>query len=202
MQRRRADDMPDDSSLKKLAPRKVKVPPKTKSEAEVSNEHEHEQLLSAPQPHGVILSFERPEGWPENDEYVCEEDERPVNIAKKMCVNADKLVTWNRLVYPTLNKTVPLKAGTRLRLPPPLGSLADQQLVRAEWWEPCSLVVQKLKKTRQADPFLSAVDWEELGLVDYPFIVTNPMDLGTVEDKLNCDMYKSAAQVHIQLAEI
>ena len=192
--------MPDDSSLKKLAPRKVKVPPKTKSEAEVSDEHE--LLHSAPQPHVALLSFERPEGWPENDEYVCEEDERPVNIAKKMCVNADKLVTWNRLSYPTLNKTVPLKAGTRLRLPPPLGSLADQQLVRAEWWEPCSLVVQKLKKTRQADPFLSPVDWEEMGLVDYPFIVTHPMDLGTVEDKLNCDMYKSAAQVYIQLAEI
>jgi hypothetical protein len=47
--------MPDDSSLKKLAQRKVKVPPKTKSEAEVSDElQEHELLGRCLRPHTLV----------------------------------------------------------------------------------------------------------------------------------------------------
>ena len=37
----------------------------------------------------------------------------------------------------------------------------------------------------QADPnaeaFLTPVEWEELGLLDYPTIVKSPMDLSTIK---------------------
>jgi len=193
LERRVAEDVPDDSMLKKLAPRRVQVPPKIKSPQQLLEEaHVAQKQLQQ-------LSFKRPEGWPDNDEYVCGEDERPLSIAKKLCLDVDKLVGLNRPVYPTLNKTAPLKAGTKLRLPPPIGSSADAHFERADWWAPCNEIVSKLKSSRGAHPFESAVDWEDMGLVEYPFIITQPMDLGTVEHKLMNDMYVSAAQVERDL---
>jgi hypothetical protein len=183
LQRREADSLPPDSMLKVLDARKVKVPPRTKSAVEL--------LEEAALPAGV----HRAEGWPDKHqtEYSCQEDDRPAAIAKKLGVDADQLVALNRILYPTLNKTVPLKAGTLLRLPPPLS--VSGRAERPQWWQPSLDIVVKLKKMRQADPFLTPVDWEEMGLVEYPFIISQPMDLGTVEEKLLCNSYVSAAQV-------
>jgi hypothetical protein len=169
--------------LKVLEARKVKVPPRTKSAVEL--------LEEAAMPAGV----HRAEGWLDKHltEYSCQEDDRPAAIAKKLGVDADQLVALNRILYPTLNKTVPLKAGTLLRLPPPLS--ASGRAERPQWWQPSLDIVVKLKKMRQADPFLTPVDWEEMGLVEYPFIISQPMDLGTVEEKLLCNSYVSPAQV-------
>ena len=186
LQRRSADTLPPDSMLKVLGARKAAVPPRTKSAVEL--------LEEAAQP----ARLHRPEGWPDKDEYTCQEDDRPVGIAKKLGVDADQLVVLNRALYPTLNKTVPLKAGTRLRLPPPLSAEAGA-VERAAWWQPAMDIVTKLKKMRQADPFLTPVDWEEMGLVEYPFIISQPMDLSTVEEKLLCSTYVSAAQVERDL---
>ena len=183
LQRREADSLPPDSMLKVLEGRKVKVPPRTKSAIEL--------LEEAALPAGV----HRAEGWPDKHEteYSCQEDDRPGGIAKKLGVDADQLVALNRTLYPTLNKTVPLKAGTLLRLPPPLSASGPAE--RPQWWQPSLDIVVKLKKMRQADPFLTPVDWEEMGLVEYPYIISQPMDLGTVEEKLLCNSYVSPAQV-------
>jgi hypothetical protein len=43
--------------------------------------------------------------------------------------------------------------------------------------------------------FHEPVDWEGLGLVDYPDIVKNPMDLGTVKEKVEASGYKSVEDV-------
>jgi len=191
LERRVAEQLPVDSMLNKLESRRVRVPPQIKSPQELLEESEFVQKQ--------LISFERPEGWPENDEYVCGEDERPLSIAKKLCLDVDKLVGFNRAVYPTLNKTAPLKAGTTLRLPPPIGSSADEHFERADWWAPCNEIVSKLKSARGAHPFQSPVDWEDMGLEEYPFIITQPMDLGTVECKLMSNLYVSAAQVERDL---
>ena len=42
-----------------------------------------------------------------------------------------------------------------------------------------------------AGPFLEPVQWKEWGLVDYPKVVKNPMDLGTVRRKLEGAFYSS-----------
>ena len=49
--------------------------------------------------------------------YECEEDDRPIDVAKKLNVDADALVALNKARYATLNKTSPLQKGTVLLLP-------------------------------------------------------------------------------------
>lgn len=45
----------------------------------------------------------------------------------------------------------------------------------------CSAVLRHLASHPDADPFLEPVAWKELGLDDYPDVVTEPMDLGTLK---------------------
>jgi hypothetical protein len=60
-----------------------------------------------------------PEGWPEDGEYTCEEDEKCADIAQKFQVNLERLIQMNRTRYKGLSKTARLKAGTMIRLPLP-----------------------------------------------------------------------------------
>ena len=47
-------------------------------------------------------------------------------------------------------------------------------------------------KRPETEPFNEPVDWKGLNLPDYPLIVTKPMDLGTVRDKLGNGKYANA----------
>eukprot|EP01068_Selenidium_serpulae_P012971 Selendium_serpulae@DN5905_c0_g1_i2.p1 len=49
----------------------------------------------------------------------------------------------------------------------------------------------ELKRNDNASPFNQPVDWEELGLVDYPKVIRNPMDLKTVGLKLRRREYSN-----------
>jgi hypothetical protein len=60
------------------------------------------------------------------------------------------------------------------------------------WAAECKKVLQQLKKSPSAIYFLEPVDWKGLGLKDYPQIIKNPMDLGTMTSKLNS--YTSQAE--------
>jgi hypothetical protein len=42
-----------------------------------------------------------------------------------------------------------------------------------------------------AEAFLTPVEWEELGLLDYPSIVKSPMDLSTIKQRLEAGAYDS-----------
>lgn len=53
----------------------------------------------------------------------------------------------------------------------------------------CAKVLSTIKGHRWAWPFNQPVDPEKLGIPDYFQIIKNPMDLGTVEKKLNNDEY-------------
>ena len=54
--------------------------------------------------------------------------------------------------------------------------------------------INKIFETMENDPqaldFLSPVDYVALGILDYPTIITQPMDLGTVKKKLENSEYK------------
>jgi hypothetical protein len=39
-------------------------------------------------------------------------------------------------------------------------------------------------------PFREPVDWKALGLLDYPSIITRPMDLSTVKKKMSSKSYE------------
>jgi hypothetical protein len=45
-------------------------------------------------------------------------------------------------------------------------------------------IVDFFLKHKDSGPFREAVDWEALGLDDYPLVISNPMDLATVERKV------------------
>ena len=47
----------------------------------------------------------------------------------------------------------------------------------------------KLSLEPEAAPFLVPVNWQELGLDDYPDVVENPMDLHTISKRLNLGHY-------------
>ena len=56
-------------------------------------------------------------------------------------------------------------------------------------------VVVDLKRMKNAELFLSPVDWKSLGLLDYPLLVKKPMDLGTIHANIEAGKYASAKAV-------
>ena len=59
----------------------------------------------------------------------------------------------------------------------------------------CKKVISELKRNKNAELFLAPVDWEALGLTDYPIVIKKPMDLGTIGKNLESGRYASAAAV-------
>ncbi|KAL4490325.1 hypothetical protein ABPG72_004364 [Tetrahymena utriculariae] len=54
----------------------------------------------------------------------------------------------------------------------------------------CSKVLKQLLKLPESYPFREPVDYEQLQLFDYPDVIKNPMDLGTIEQNLKAKKYK------------
>eukprot|EP00599_Poterioochromonas_sp_BG-1_P000061 CAMPEP_0173146270 /NCGR_PEP_ID=MMETSP1105-20130129/8390_1 /TAXON_ID=2985 /ORGANISM="Ochromonas sp., Strain BG-1" /LENGTH=157 /DNA_ID=CAMNT_0014060433 /DNA_START=1 /DNA_END=470 /DNA_ORIENTATION=- len=48
---------------------------------------------------------------------------------------------------------------------------------------------------KDSEFFREPVDWEGLGLYDYPVIIKNPMDLGTVKKKLERGAYRRPSEL-------
>lgn len=67
----------------------------------------------------------------------------------------------------------------------------------------CSLLAKGLKRHPQGGPFLVPVDPVALGIPDYFSVITNPMDLSTIQRKLDAFEYETADQfaddVHLML---
>jgi len=55
----------------------------------------------------------------------------------------------------------------------------------------CAQILKQLQNKAEAGPFLEPVDWESLQLNDYPEIIKKPMDLGTIQKKLESGKYAS-----------
>lgn len=54
--------------------------------------------------------------------------------------------------------------------------------------------MRNLKKHRDAAPFLQPVDYLKLNIPDYPKIIKHPMDLSTIDKKLNSGQYENVEQ--------
>ena len=52
----------------------------------------------------------------------------------------------------------------------------------------CKNILDVLWHKKGAEFFTSPVDWKKYNLLDYPTIVTNPMDLGTIKSNLNAGL--------------
>lgn len=55
--------------------------------------------------------------------------------------------------------------------------------------------IQTVKRRKDAHPFQKAVDPVALNIPTYFTVITNPMDLGTLEQKLKDNLYRSVAEV-------
>lgn len=64
----------------------------------------------------------------------------------------------------------------------------------SESMQECLSLVRFLSSKPECEPFLEAVDWQLYGLTDYPEIIKNPMDLGTVQQKLEEGKYSTPQQ--------
>lgn len=51
-------------------------------------------------------------------------------------------------------------------------------------------VLQSLNNSCDSLPFRDPVNWEEFGLLDYPVIIKNPMDLSTIRKKVDTNRYE------------
>ncbi|KAK3825664.1 MAG: Bromodomain-containing protein [Benniella sp.] len=61
----------------------------------------------------------------------------------------------------------------------------------------CQSILREFSKKSNADfmfPFMQPVDWVALQIPDYPKIIKEPMDIGTIRQKLENDEYSKAAQ--------
>jgi len=47
--------------------------------------------------------------------------------------------------------------------------------------EPLNRIIEEIKQEPYSTNFLEPVDWRALGIENYPEIVKNPMDLGTLQ---------------------
>ena len=111
-----------DSIIERLKPRRAELPPKILSlkELEEARRGGTQALIRVDEAEETGFSeVALPPDWPEGGRYVCEEDDKVTQIAKRFGVNADLLVENNRGTYSGLNKLSPLRHGTVLVLPPP-----------------------------------------------------------------------------------
>jgi len=56
----------------------------------------------------------------------------------------------------------------------------------------CDAIVKFLLQQATAEPFAAPVDWEFYGLTDYPEIIKKPMDLGTIQTRIDQGKYPNA----------
>jgi len=105
--------------------------------------------------------------------------------------------------------TIPKKAGSGVKAaapptptPTPSGGASSagedevlpplHQKTNEEELEECSQLLESIMSEEDSAPFLEPVDWEALGLPEYPQIIKEPMDCGTMKKKLEAGDYKTA----------
>lgn len=63
--------------------------------------------------------------------------------------------------------------------------------ITKEQWKWCNNTLKALRKHKSSGPFLEPVDIVKFNIPDYPNFVKHPMDLGTVQAKVNSQQYST-----------
>ncbi|KAF6253884.1 Bromodomain-containing protein [Scenedesmus sp. NREL 46B-D3] len=94
-------------------------------------------------------------------------------------------------VAPAAASRIKLPAATAFAAPAAASAEATGTgLTRLER-ETALYVLDLLAKYKEADPFRQPVDWESLGIPDYPIIIKQPMDLKTAREKVRAGAYNT-----------
>jgi hypothetical protein len=64
----------------------------------------------------------------------------------------------------------------------------------SSWKEDILKLLNKIQSKKESEFFREPVDWEALGLTDYPVIITQPMDLRTARERVDSDYYQSPVE--------
>ena len=104
-----------------------------------------------------------------------------------MRVSGNQIVALNGWHLPGLKLRSKLREGTRLWLEPATDE--ERDAMREELMGRCKKVLDALNRHRFAHIFAKPVDPAALNIPDYPEVIPNPMDLGTVGRKLERGEY-------------
>ncbi len=63
-------------------------------------------------------------------------------------------------------------------------------MLTTSWMDEATKIVNKLLSKKESEFLRDPVDWQALGLHDYPAIIKTPMDLKTVKKKLEMESYR------------
>ena len=63
----------------------------------------------------------------------------------------------------------------------------------------CINMLNEFMKRPETEPFNEPVDWKGLNLPNYPLIISKPMDLGTVRDRMSNGKYSTAEQFAVDV---
>ena len=71
-----------------------------------------------------------------------------------------------------------------------------------ESYELVKSLIVTIEAIPDSEPFHVPVDWEDLDLPDYPNLIKNPMDLGTLKKNIDAGKYSTFEQCFKDLALI
>jgi hypothetical protein len=80
---------------------------------------------------------------------------------------------------------------TPMAVDPSQPSASAASPITKEQWKWCNNTLKALRKHKSSGPFLEPVDIVKFNIPDYPNIVKHPMDLGTVQVKVNTQQYST-----------
>ena len=58
-------------------------------------------------------------------------------------------------------------------------------VLKPEHYDLVKSLIQTIEAIPDSEPFHTPVDWEDLELKDYPDVIKNPMDLGTLKKNID-----------------
>lgn len=90
-----------------------------------------------------------------------------------------------------LDRTKNIRKQPRTSSPSPSIVSGNKSSMTRDQMKYCGAIMRNLKKHRDAGPFLHPVDYVKLNVPDYPKIIKHPMDLSTVDRRLNTGQYDS-----------
>jgi bromodomain-containing factor 1 len=107
----------------------------------------------------------------------------------------------NTQIKPNLKENVSLldrgkgsKKQSRANSPSPSISAASKTNMTRDQIRYCGAIMRNLKKHRDAVPFLHPVDYVKLNVPDYPKVIKHPIDLTTIDKKLNNAAYDTVEE--------
>lgn len=129
--------------------------------------------------------------------------ERKLELLRGQGGQVDKVTSVPQPVYSqpvdnTANVSKPLAKRERIEPPAPAPELKRPKLEESRFAEDifqrCQAIVKNLMKLRDAEIFKTPVDYVKYNIPDYPSIIKNPMDLGTVLNKIRERKYEDPYQ--------